>query len=613
VPRRIFPAGTVTNTTGAPLRLTFYANSTTNRRETDLYTVDSSNNLSERIPNGVILADTSGAYSAFAGPEDIDALYLNAHNGSTRSAIGANDVVASGSHGATRSNSLYNFKASNTRRLKASLAKGVGPIGGSTNGRLAFIGDSITEGSTTTGSHWRSSFVARVRGMLAELYGHAGTGVVDMINNTWSTDTRIVTTGTWTNSAYGAFGHGAIQAGSSATLVFTPEAPVDSFTVYYVKGSAGGTFSLTVDAGTPTTVDSSAASEAAGVTTVSAGTSGNSHTLTITAPSSGNIYLTRIEATYGSTGVRVDRIGRGGSLASDALATRVDAGVTTVNSPYMLFTATPADCTFLCFGVNEFLGDVAPSTFSTNMQSLITDAAVNGDVVLIVPPSDATGQTYAMSAYRQVLYSLADSNDIPLIDLSELFGTYTLGNAAGLFYSDKNHPNDAGHKAIAHAVFAALMSVSSRPTRGRASRFYNFAQTNLTRTSTSWADFLSGSEITIPAAPGDVLIATIGIVSGSDASDFVMDVATIVSNAVVNYFASRTSSTTSNGLRSWYGPTGVISAINASYAYVVQSGDVDTDGNVTLRLRYRLASGTTKTIFLASSQGQWRVERQPAL
>jgi hypothetical protein len=76
VPRYTFPAGTVTNTTGAPLRLTFHATSTTGRRETDLWTIDSSNNLSERIPNGLILTDTAGAYSAFAGPDDVDTLYV---------------------------------------------------------------------------------------------------------------------------------------------------------------------------------------------------------------------------------------------------------------------------------------------------------------------------------------------------------------------------------------------------------------------------------------------------------------------------------------------------------------------------------------------------------
>lgn len=70
MPRRIFPAGSVTNTTGAPLRLTFHADSTTGRRETDLWTTNGSNSLVERIPNGVILTDVTGVYSAFAGPDD---------------------------------------------------------------------------------------------------------------------------------------------------------------------------------------------------------------------------------------------------------------------------------------------------------------------------------------------------------------------------------------------------------------------------------------------------------------------------------------------------------------------------------------------------------------
>jgi lysophospholipase L1-like esterase len=94
VPRYTFPAGTVTNTTGAPLRLTFYVNSTTNRRETDLWTVDSSNNLVERIPNGVILTDATGAYSAFAGPDDIDTLYVNQHTGTSRTSVAATGPAA---------------------------------------------------------------------------------------------------------------------------------------------------------------------------------------------------------------------------------------------------------------------------------------------------------------------------------------------------------------------------------------------------------------------------------------------------------------------------------------------------------------------------------------
>jgi hypothetical protein len=100
VPRRIFPASTVTNATGAALRLTFHTTSTSTRRETDLWTVDGSNYLSERIPNGVILttAASPGAYSAFAGPDDIDVLYVGA-NGGSRSAIYATGYVGSSLEG----------------------------------------------------------------------------------------------------------------------------------------------------------------------------------------------------------------------------------------------------------------------------------------------------------------------------------------------------------------------------------------------------------------------------------------------------------------------------------------------------------------------------------
>lgn len=103
MPRRIFPASSVTNTTGNPLRLAFHATSTTNIRETDLWTVDDSNNLSSQIPNGVILTDASGNYSAFAGPDDVDALYVVKHDSSSRTVITPTDAVASSTRAPSRS------------------------------------------------------------------------------------------------------------------------------------------------------------------------------------------------------------------------------------------------------------------------------------------------------------------------------------------------------------------------------------------------------------------------------------------------------------------------------------------------------------------------------
>jgi hypothetical protein len=96
VPRRIFAAGSVTNATGAPLRLEFYPTSTSTRREADLWTIDGSNNLTERISNGVILTDASGAYSAFAGPDDLDTLYALPSNTTSRTTLRASGTVTGG-------------------------------------------------------------------------------------------------------------------------------------------------------------------------------------------------------------------------------------------------------------------------------------------------------------------------------------------------------------------------------------------------------------------------------------------------------------------------------------------------------------------------------------
>lgn len=93
MPRYIFPAGSVTNTTGAPLRLTFHRTSTSGRRETNLFNIDGSSNLTTGIPNGVILTDAAGAYSTFAGPDDVTALYVDTNIGSARTLVSAGTSV----------------------------------------------------------------------------------------------------------------------------------------------------------------------------------------------------------------------------------------------------------------------------------------------------------------------------------------------------------------------------------------------------------------------------------------------------------------------------------------------------------------------------------------
>lgn len=96
MPRRIFPAGSVANTTGAPLRLTFHYTQAGNTRATDLVTVDGSNYVDQGIVNGLVVTDVTGAYSAFAGPDDVDFLWVQPHTGAARTQITATGTVANG-------------------------------------------------------------------------------------------------------------------------------------------------------------------------------------------------------------------------------------------------------------------------------------------------------------------------------------------------------------------------------------------------------------------------------------------------------------------------------------------------------------------------------------
>lgn len=67
-----------------------------------MWTIDSSNNLVERIANGVIVTDSAGAYSAFAGPDDLATLYALPNNTSSRTTVTASDgLIVPGDAGPT--------------------------------------------------------------------------------------------------------------------------------------------------------------------------------------------------------------------------------------------------------------------------------------------------------------------------------------------------------------------------------------------------------------------------------------------------------------------------------------------------------------------------------
>lgn len=346
---------------------------------------------------------------------------------------------------------VYNLTPSSLRRWRSALAAQAGAYV-----RLNCYGDSITWGATTA-SPSVENWPARLRAMLKQKYGtQAGTGVVYWHDWNTTNDPSLNQIGTWEAAGFGPFGVSCASTNTPGSkITFTPPADCDSFTVHYLKSTGCGTFTMSVDGGAATNVDAVAATTQSAKATIAAGASGP-HTLTVTAPTGGGatgyLFVVGIEATNGSTGVRVTRCAKGGAQVSNLIT-----GLDSAGSIATAFDLNPPTLAVLAFGMNEYLNQASVASFKADMQTAIDRAKVtnSADVLLVatIPNADQS-KPIKQADYRKALYELADANNVPLLDLFERWGDYTTSNAAPLsLYGDLTHPNGKGYYDIAAAVF----------------------------------------------------------------------------------------------------------------------------------------------------------------
>jgi lysophospholipase L1-like esterase len=357
---------------------------------------------------------------------------------------------------------VYNPKPAAFRKLRTAIAaceKGAAPL------RILTLGDSITLGYPSDGTaNFRTHAwptVARTR--LSAKFGNGGTGIVYMgvHGGTGSDqDSRVVAAGTWGSAGanLGAFGTFTRSSSStSATIAFTPEVSVDSFTFWcwVPAASAAQSVAWKIDGGSETVIDVLAANAGAlgqlKAFTVPAGALG-AHTLTLRV-NGGTVNLWAIEGMAGTSGVRLTNLAKGSQQAAQLAATTNGAG----GSLAAAFLAQP-HLTNIWFGHNEYLGvpsGTNTSAFQTNMQTLITQAKLTGDVTLMTQvPNSNTSNPTAQSAYNQIVYGLADANDCAVIEIADRWGSYTAMPAA--MYIDTTHPSNQGLDDIANAFLAAI-------------------------------------------------------------------------------------------------------------------------------------------------------------
>jgi hypothetical protein len=108
--------------------------------------------------------------------------------------------------------------------------------------------------------------------------------------------------------------------------------------------------------------------------------------------------------------------------------------------------------------VRTFPTTITDGTFSENMQTIITDAKVSGDVVLMVPHLVVrSGGSQALEVMRHgLIYDLATNKDCVVVNMAELLGTYAASSARGLFF-DTLHLNAVGYDHTAGFLADVLL------------------------------------------------------------------------------------------------------------------------------------------------------------
>lgn len=374
--------------------------------------------------------------------------------------------VANGGTGGTANSSLTSLSNS-TAILLPKWRRALGRVkAGTGNARLSFLGDStfygIGSNNAASGNYPPLSLPTQLSTMFNAIsvnanwqsfWGSGGTA-----NGSLQFDSRVTIGGGWgQDTIHQSFGGDLITTSTAGTLTFLPTTNVDTFKVWYVTAAGNGTLSLALNSGTATNQNTAGATGIASKNIV--GTLG-SNTLDIAYVSGGSIFIIGVEA-FNSSQNRIDVLNGGWPTAKSG-----DWNNTSQPwSPLTFLSSVAADLTLINLGINDWDNSISVATYTANVQALITAALLTGDVILVTPTPSSTvfGGTVAIqTAFVAAMYSLASTNNIPIVDLWARWqgasGGYTIYNALGYYY-DTLHPLGLGYNDQAQAVFQFLSRV----------------------------------------------------------------------------------------------------------------------------------------------------------
>lgn len=346
--------------------------------------------------------------------------------------------------------SVYNWKASNTRKLRTALGKAAAGTG---LANLAVIGDSLSTGYDGNGNTIDAHSWPRV--MTADLASRLGTVVAGTgcVPATADTASRLSDRWTTTGGVVGGGGPFLVAYGSAGTATYVSQQTGTMVQLFWLDNGYGP-ITWTVDgAAQPSiTVGSLHTVRAATVT----GLANTVHTVVVTLPNYGSIAGLLVGGQTSGIAMSNLAFGGAGAVFGGALSSWTDTSIY-YNLPGCRFGMLAAsvgdpDFVFLELGSNDINNGVTASTIMA-AHSTLRAKYPNAGTALFHGwdiPSDPHAADF--DGYTGAKYQLADTLDIPLIDWNDRIGGQAVADAGGALGPDHTHPTAGTGVAFGHAM-----------------------------------------------------------------------------------------------------------------------------------------------------------------
>jgi lysophospholipase L1-like esterase len=354
---------------------------------------------------------------------------------------------------------FYNLKPSNTLKLRAAMASASANCNVLCIGPSTTAGESTGQGTTQAVNSWVAQLADRLsaRGIPAGANNRFG-----CMSSLWSyliaADGRVSATGGVSQGGTVTAGGNSINIPVGGTFSFTPQKPVDTFIVTTYATAASRSFRLTAGTGTPVAVSQAVAGVITN-TTVTADALGTK-TLLLDNVVGGTVVIVGVRA-FDNSRREISLLNWG---VSGARADQLIENTDTIAGRLAMITAFAAPGAILDdLAINDWRQGIAVATTQASITTLANRViSAGGNPILTTPLFDGgtAGTTAQQDLYAAMTFDVADTLDLPVIDVRSSWVSYAAANGLSL-YSDTVHPLAKGY-----AMKAALMTEFFSKLRG---------------------------------------------------------------------------------------------------------------------------------------------------